>query len=319
MSKDQIGRLDLNLVFVFDALLRHQSVTRAATALNVTQGAVSHALRRLRTFFDDPLFTRSASGVVPTPRALELSGTVCEVASLIRSGLLNEAPFNPQLDGRTFTVCMTDLGELAILPTLIAALRKASPASTLRTLQAQPSDTHAMLESGDVDIAIGALPPGNGEIYRQMLYTQSSVVLVHQDTQDEKLTLDAYCERPHVAISPLLGRTSIVDEALARIGRRRRTVLTTQHHLIIPYLLESDPSLIATVPWVLANAWRRHGTLRSMELPFEFPSFEVSQYWHARFHSDRLHVWFRNLIAGSFQHPPILELSHNGASHEHRS
>jgi DNA-binding transcriptional LysR family regulator len=68
MPKDPVGRLDLNLVFVFDALLRYQSVTRAATALNLTQGAVSHALRRLRTFFRDPLFTRTATGIVPTPR-----------------------------------------------------------------------------------------------------------------------------------------------------------------------------------------------------------------------------------------------------------
>src|SRR5438128_1639597 len=107
MPKDPIGRLDLNLVFVFDALLRYQSVTRAATALNVTQGAVSHALRRLRTFFRDPLFTRTATGIVPTPRAVHLSTAVNEIASLVRRGLLSEAPFNPEQTDRTFSVCLS--------------------------------------------------------------------------------------------------------------------------------------------------------------------------------------------------------------------
>ncbi len=302
MPKDQIGRLDLNLVFVFDALLRYQSVTRAAAALNVTQGAVSHALRRLRTFFDDPLFTRTATGVVPTPRAVHLSTAVGEIAGLVRRGLLNEAAFNPERLGRTFTVCMTDLGELAILPTLIAALRKASPGSTLSTIHAQPGETHAMLESGEADIAIGAVAPGSGEIYRQMLYTESAVMLTHKSvSRAERLTLDSYCERPHVAVQPQLGRTSLVDAALARVGRQRRIVLTTQHHLIIPFLLEADPTLVATVPQVLATAWKPRGSLKSVALPFEFPSFEVAQYWHGRFHADRLHTWFRNLVAGCFQ------------------
>src|SRR4030095_14183049 len=188
-----IGRLDLNLVFVFDALLRYQSVTRAATALNVTQGAVSHALRRLRTFFNDSLFTRTATGIAPTPRALHLAVAVNEIASMVRRGLLNEAPFDPEQTGRTFCVALTDLGELAILPTLLAALRKASPGSALRTVQTQPNETHAMLESGEVDVSIGAISPGTGEIYRQMLYTESAVVIVHKNStrRGEKMTLDS--------------------------------------------------------------------------------------------------------------------------------
>jgi DNA-binding transcriptional LysR family regulator len=306
MPKDPLGRLDLNLVFVFDALLRYQSVTRAATALNVTQGAVSHALRRLREFFNDPLFTRTATGIVPTARALHLAVAVNEIASLVRRGLLNEAPFNPEQAGRTFSVVLTDLGELAVLPTLLSALRKASPGSSLRAVTATPTETHAMLESGEVDIAIGAVPPGTGEIYRQLLYTESAVVVTHKSSmrRGEKMTLDAYCERPHVVVTPLLGRVSVFDTALARLGRKRRVVLTTQHHLILPLLLEQDASLTGTVPEVLARAWQRRGTLKSYKLPFEFPPFEIAQYWHGRFHTDRQHTWFRNLIATCFQRQP---------------
>lgn len=307
MAKDPLARLDLNLVFVFDALLRYQNVTRAATALNVTQGAVSHALRRLRTFFKDPLFTRTSSGVVPTPRAVHLAVAVGEITSLVRRGLLNEAPFNPEQTGRTFSVCLSDLGELAILPTLLSALLKASPNSALRTLQTQPGEAHAMLESGEADIVIGAIAPGSGEIYRQLLYTESARVIAHKDAtrRGERMTLDLYCDRPHVVVTPLRGIASIFDAALARVGRKRRIVLTTQHHLILPLLLERDPSLLGTVPEVLARAWQPRGTLKTFKLPFEFPQFEIAQYWHSRVHTDRQHTWFRNLVANCFQRPPL--------------
>ena len=54
MSNKNLASLDLNLLKAFDALTRTHSVTLAADELGLTQPAVSHALRRLREWFDDP-------------------------------------------------------------------------------------------------------------------------------------------------------------------------------------------------------------------------------------------------------------------------
>ena len=54
-----ISRVDLNLLVVFEALLEHQSVTRAGAAIGLSQPAMSAALARVRALFDDPLFVRS--------------------------------------------------------------------------------------------------------------------------------------------------------------------------------------------------------------------------------------------------------------------
>ncbi len=56
---------DLNLLVVFDAVLRERSATGAAATLNMTQPAVSQALARLRGAVQDDLFGpghRTASG-----------------------------------------------------------------------------------------------------------------------------------------------------------------------------------------------------------------------------------------------------------------
>ncbi len=318
MAGNQIGTLDLNLILVFDALFKYQSVTRAAASLRVTQSAVSHSLARLRTYFDDQLFTRSASGITPTPYALDLSTTVIEIATLVRTGLLTQAAFKPEAETRTLTLSMTDLGECSILPTLTGALREISPGCVLRTVQTQPDETREMLGRGEVDVAIGsilALPTAQSEIYGQKLYTQSNVVIAHAEAFDgPTIDLDTYCRLPQVAVSPIRGQDSIIDKALSRSGRQRRVVVTTEHHMVIPYLLRADKRLIATVPRTLAELCRSDPGLRALELPLELPNFEVFQYWHARVHKDRFHVWFRSLITQFFQRrtgqaaPPEAEL-----------
>lgn len=87
--------LDLNLVRVFDALMQHRSVSGAASALNLTQPAVSNALRRLRALTHDELFVRTRRGMEPTAFSLAAGGALAEGLRLIRHGLERAAPFNP--------------------------------------------------------------------------------------------------------------------------------------------------------------------------------------------------------------------------------
>jgi DNA-binding transcriptional LysR family regulator len=63
---------DLNLLVIFDALMAEKSITRAAGRVGVTPSAMSHALHRLRDTFNDELLVRTACGMVPSQRALEL-------------------------------------------------------------------------------------------------------------------------------------------------------------------------------------------------------------------------------------------------------
>lgn len=67
-----LSRVDLNLFVVFEAIYTLGSITAAGRKLNLSQSAVSHALARLRSLFDDPLFERSSRGMAPTPLARAL-------------------------------------------------------------------------------------------------------------------------------------------------------------------------------------------------------------------------------------------------------
>lgn len=60
---------ELRLLIAFDALLREGSVSRAAASMGLQTSAMSRLLAQLREKFEDPLFTRTGQGLVPTPFA----------------------------------------------------------------------------------------------------------------------------------------------------------------------------------------------------------------------------------------------------------
>ena len=78
--------MDLNLLKTFDAVMKSKSVNDAATALNITAPAVSHALNKLRDQYQDPLFVRQGRGIVPTNFAIELHAEIKEPLSLLING-----------------------------------------------------------------------------------------------------------------------------------------------------------------------------------------------------------------------------------------
>lgn len=152
MPEEKLRQLDLNLLVTFDALLRHCNVSRAAEQLDVSQSAVSHALAKLRLLFRDPLFINTRNVMIPTPKAHEVSGTVFQIVALARTALLSEAPFDAAVTERTINLCLDDVGELTILPELLARLRTLAPRCSVRTLPAASTNLEKVIESGEADL-----------------------------------------------------------------------------------------------------------------------------------------------------------------------
>jgi len=64
----KISTFDLNLFVILNAIYTEGSLTNAAEVVGITQPAVSNALSRLREKFDDDLFIRTGTGMVPTQK-----------------------------------------------------------------------------------------------------------------------------------------------------------------------------------------------------------------------------------------------------------
>ncbi len=122
-----LSKVDLNLFIVFDAIYTEANLTRAGQIVGITQPAVSNALARLRETFNDPLFVRTAQGMVPTPMAQNIIGPVRNALSLLRVSVQESRIFNPAQAAKTYRISMTDLTEAIILPPLFQRLRRLAP------------------------------------------------------------------------------------------------------------------------------------------------------------------------------------------------
>ena len=73
MNRNDLRRVDMNLLVIFETLMFEKNLTRAGEKLFLGQPAVSAALARLRDLFDDPLLVRNGRVLEPTPRAMTMT------------------------------------------------------------------------------------------------------------------------------------------------------------------------------------------------------------------------------------------------------
>src|ERR1700722_5180200 len=149
-----LARVELNLLAVFRALEETRHVTRASRLLGLSQPALSHALRRLRDLFGDPMFVRTPRGMTLTPLAEALAGPIREALTQLERDVFERGPFRPADLARTFKIRTTDYLEALVAPALLAALATEAEHVRFSALPVGTSLPKADLESGACDLAV---------------------------------------------------------------------------------------------------------------------------------------------------------------------
>jgi len=300
----EIRRIDLNLLLVLEALLTHQSVTRAAHVLGMSQPAVSAALARLREQFGDPLFVRTGSGMKPTPRALRLAAPLRKALGILGSDVLREPEFAPLASSRVFTINTPDIGEMVFLPRLLAHLAVHAPGVALRSVAVSASDAEGALESGEVDLSVGYFPDLSKDThYRQRLFRHSFVCIVRADhpaVQGDALSMEQFLAMPHAVVQAGGRSQEPFELEMARRHLKRRVMLRTSHFMSLPMII-AQSDLLATVPRAVGESFSRLSNIRVVGLPFEVPAYDLRQYWHKRFHEDPGNRWLRGVVHELFR------------------
>jgi DNA-binding transcriptional LysR family regulator len=293
-----IGRLDLNLLRVMDAMLQTRKVTEAAVRLSLSQPALSFALGKLRKFFDDPLFVRTARGMQPTPLALQMAGPVHEILELVRAEVLQRSTFDPGTTERKFTLSLSDAGEMVFLPRLLRSLRQSAPGANVSSVQLPPTELEQAMEAGEVDLAVGYFPDLTKEgFYQQRLFAQPFVCIMRADhpTIGNKLSLKQFLSASHAVVRPEGRSQEIFERTLDAHGVKRRIALSIPHFMSVPFIImESD--LIVTVPLAVGRSFAKMTNLKMFPLPISMRDVDLKQHWHARFHRDPVNRWLRGLI-----------------------
>jgi DNA-binding transcriptional LysR family regulator len=218
-------KFDLDLLLIFDEIYQTASLTQSAENLGIAQPTVSVALGKLRQHFDDPLFIRTSKGMQPTPVADSVIDDVRATTAALHKTLSRRVRFEPAEAEREFRICMTDISEIVLLPTLLNHLKKEAPGVRLNIMKISP-DTPKQLENGGVDLAVGFMPHLEAGFYQHKLFEQNFVCIVAADHPRIKGTLSkrAFLHEGHVLIKSSGTGHSIVERTMEKEHIVRRAL-----------------------------------------------------------------------------------------------
>jgi len=298
MDRFELANFNLNLLVALDALLGERSVSEAAKRTRVTPSAMSHSLAELRGLLDDPLLVRSGRGMVLTPRAEALGPPLRKVLLDARRLLAGGTSFEPATAERRFVIAAPDFLATLLLPPLLEAIAIEAPGIGLEIVPSTRRGNAWLLETGEVDLALGAIVDHSSAIRRMDLCTEGFACAArkgHPNIRGE-LDLRAYVETPHLVIT--LGDDAAptwIDQALAKLGKQRRVAVRVRYFMTAPLVIaESD--LLLTAPSMLIRYFARLVPLQVLKPPLDLPTYPEEAYWHERFDDEPAHVWLRELV-----------------------
>lgn len=293
---------DLNLLPVVLAIAEERSVSRAAERLGWSQPKVSIALAKLRAALDDPLFIRGSHGMSPTPRALALLAPTRDILARVKNEVLAGAAFDPGATTRRFTFALSDIGEITILPKLLAYLQANAPRATVRSVTLPPGEIAIGLEAGDIDLAVGYFPDLKGRnFFQQRLFTHSFISLLNakHPIKGKRISMEDFLSIGHAVISAEGRSQEIFEQLLAKHRIERRIVLSTPHFMSIPFIIAST-DLLVTVPYAVGESFAKVANIRLIEPPLDIPQFDLKQHWHRKYSKDAASVWLRSVLVKLF-------------------
>lgn len=285
------ANFDLNLLRVFFAIWDLRSLTAAGDRLGLTQPAVSHALRRLRERFHDPLFVRVANRMLPTDVAVRLHEPLDQAFELLNRTLQSGVVFDPRVTERTFRIAMSDIAEAYILPRLMSTLSRISPFVRVDIVPLIPDSVVSSMRSGEIDLAIGAVSVPDKECISVDTLTDKYICMVRagHPINKSRLTRSSFTKLRFFFARTTSSIYQLAEQWLADEDARPR-IAVRGHFTTAPEIVRGS-DLAAIFPRLMALDLLRTEDFRLLDLPFDLPAIEVKVHSHSRFVNDTGIKW----------------------------
>ncbi len=289
--------LDLNLLVALDALLSEANVSRAARQCGLTQSAMSGALKRLRTHFEDELLVQVGRTMVPTTLAEGLAGPVRDLLLQAQTVAMTRAHFDPTMSERTFVVMASDYVATVFLAELNRHLAKHAPRVGVVLRPLTDDKTREDFDDGKVDFII--LPDRylSAKHPREALFSDDWTCVAWSKNRliGRELTLERYLSLGHVQTILRIGGMVFDNSFLMRMGHARRIAAVVPSFSLVPQFV-AGTNLIATIHSRMAKSVARHFPLTLYPPPIRIPPVSMSIQWHKSLDRDPSSLWLREAM-----------------------
>ena len=292
-----LRKIDVNLIVVLDAILNEMNLTRAGDAIGMSQPAVSGALARLRTQFDDPLLVRNGKVFEPTERALELRPVVAQAMVEIKRIFDILPTFDPATSTRTFYVAASDYALAQLTSPLIRLMKQEAPGTSVsfETMPSQMGVSAVDLLRRDVIVAATGVGIAGKH---QSLFSDNFVCIVDKNNprlRDGKLELSDLNELRKVKVSFGDAIALPTDIAMAELGITPQLGIVVDGFLPVPFAV-AQTTMYGLVPERIANEYSERLGLVVAETPLKVPVLIESVHWHPSKSGDPALKWLIGML-----------------------
>jgi DNA-binding transcriptional LysR family regulator len=296
---NKIRNIDLNLLKVFDAVMKENNITRAAQSLSVSQPAVSNALRKLRLIYNDQLFVRHAKGVSPTSKAIEIAPVICQALGSVENTIAIDDHFRPDLSHRIFHIAMTDFGEFSYLPLIMGNLHRVAPETVVICHPHEGTTLLREMKSGAIDFVWDWKSISDHGYIVEEIFKEPTCCIVSRNhpiaESVSTLTLEDFLELEHIALRPTRTHVPKIESVLEELGVTRKIIVEVSNFAVMPAIVEGT-HLAAIMPESLARQSAQAQNLYFYPNPVFNEPIPVYQIWHKHFENDEGHKWFRSML-----------------------
>ena len=152
-----LRNVDLNLLSIFTALMHEKNLSHAADDLGMTQPAVSQALKRLRSLYNDPLFERKSGKMMPTLKAEEIYPVINKILADVSSTLPDTGKFLPEKAKLNFHINILGVGNSTFLTQLTQRISDLAPDISLTISTDLLTDAEKSLRNKEYDLHLDYL------------------------------------------------------------------------------------------------------------------------------------------------------------------
>ncbi|MEA5564364.1 LysR family transcriptional regulator [Anabaena sp. UHCC 0399] len=298
MGLIDLSAIDLNLLVAFEVLFEERSVTAAAQRLYLGQPAMSAALGRLRTLFQDDLFIRIGREMQPTAKALEIAPGISIALQQIRQTLESSQTFEPATSKHTFAIGSSDYTSYVVVPKLLEVCCQVAPSINFRLIGFEKDSVGDLLEQREIDVALGFFQNPPRQTIQMPLFQEHFVGICrrgHPVITEETMTPETFARLPQALFTLRRDDIGEIDKVLAEQNLQRRVALTTPHLLILPAVISSS-DLVTVIPSRLVTPFACKDTLEIFELPVQTEPWMISMLWSKLTNQDQASIWLRQIL-----------------------
>lgn len=282
------------------SLLQTRNLTESAKNLHVTQSAMSKTLTQIRQAFDDPIMVRQANHFILTQRGealkQQLPGLIQQLDNLYLPDTLDLAQCK-----RRFTFASSDYVAQAIFPKVCRDVAHQAPGVSIE-YQLWHKEWLEQLSDRKLDLVSTITDTIPDNLYGKLMAEDQQVIMLRTSHPlcNQTITIDHYTDAKHILISGGGDKDSPVEQALAATGRQRQVFASVPFFQAAIELLRTTDTLITTPLHIAADFAQRYD-LQIRPLPLNIKAHQYYILWHAKYHQDPEHRWFRALCYPLFK------------------